>query len=106
MSRHRTVDHKSILVRCTCVTIPETLTHTWPVPELTPVRHQPVTPGASMQSVHQSHRKQSQGPPSCPTSQLRYWHPKGLPVPPITRGILSRHHPLHSSLVWRPRLHL
>src|SRR6266566_5648558 len=27
---------------------------------------------------------QLQGPPSCPTSQLMYWHPKGLPVPPIT----------------------
>src|SRR6266566_4786596 len=27
---------------------------------------------------------QSQGPPSCPTSQLMYWQPKGLPVPPIT----------------------
>src|SRR6266705_138519 len=38
------------------------------------------------QSVHQSHRIQSQGPPSCPTSQLMYWHPKGLPVPPITPG--------------------
>src|SRR6266576_3704816 len=36
------------------------------------------------QSVHQSHRMQSQGPPSCPTSQLTYWQPKGLPVPPIT----------------------
>src|SRR6266566_6539428 len=35
-------------------------------------------------SVHQSHRVQSQGPPSCPTSQLMYWQPKGLPVPPIT----------------------
>src|SRR6266567_6116951 len=36
------------------------------------------------QSVHQSHRMQSQGPPSCPTSQLTYWQPKGLPAPPIT----------------------
>src|SRR6266550_9230959 len=34
--------------------------------------------------IHQSHRTQSQGPPSCPTSQLTYWHPKGLPVLPIT----------------------
>src|SRR6266566_7308303 len=37
------------------------------------------------QSVHQSHRRQSQGPPSCPTSQLRYWQPKGLPAPLITQ---------------------
>src|SRR6266705_6070851 len=36
------------------------------------------------QSVHQSHCMQSQGPLSCPTSQLRYWQPKGLPAPPIT----------------------
>src|SRR6266567_7687693 len=62
----------------------EMLTHTWLVPELTPVRHQLVTPGARRQSVHQSHLRQSHGPPSCPTSQLRYWQPKGLPVPPIT----------------------
>src|SRR6266567_3683106 len=34
--------------------------------------------------IHQSHRIQSQGPPSCPTSQLMYWQPKGLPAPPIT----------------------
>src|SRR6266567_2178865 len=26
---------------------PNALTHTWPVPELTPVCHRPVTPGAS-----------------------------------------------------------
>ncbi len=26
------------------------LTHTWPVPELTPVRHQPVTPGSGLSS--------------------------------------------------------
>src|SRR6266567_1930007 len=37
-----------------------------------------------VQSIHQSHRVQSQGPPSCPTSQLMYWQPKGLPVPLIT----------------------
>jgi len=28
--------------------------------------------------------KQLQGPPSCPNSQLTYWQPKGLPVPPTT----------------------
>src|SRR6266566_4564723 len=28
--------------------------------------------------------RQLQGPPSCPNSQLTYWQPKGLPVPPIT----------------------
>src|SRR6266566_2850460 len=37
------------------------------------------------QSNHANlHVRQSQGPPSCPSSQLTYWHPKGLPVLPIT----------------------
>src|SRR6266566_8891178 len=47
---------------------PNALTHTWPVPELTPVCHQPVTPGAGLISpispiaVQNNHRALHRAP--------------------------------------------
>src|SRR6266705_7089207 len=83
---HQTVDRKSILVRCSHVIPP---IHTWPVPELTSVRHRPSDSRcwANQSHQHKLTPKQSQGPPSCPNSQLTYWQPKGLSVPPITPAL-------------------
>src|SRR6266566_8582951 len=42
---------------------------------------------ANQSNQSRFNRWQSQGPPSCPNSQLMYWQPKGLPVLPITPAL-------------------
>src|SRR6266550_7895499 len=82
--RHQTADRESMPIRYAPVVIPKRANTYLAGSRTYPSTSPTGDTRCRAQSVHQSHCKQSQGPPSCPTSQLRYWQPKGLPALPIT----------------------